>query len=112
MIQKRIAIVTSAQPESSKWWWRGDILNSHCLVSLKNPTWMITDIIDHQQPGQDHQQQFGAGEDRHPGEHPTERSEPVSPMKIFAGAAFHHRNPKQAPGQRGGDHGEVDGSRT
>ena len=23
--------------------------------------------------------------------------EPVSPMKIFAGAAFHHRNPRQAP---------------
>ena len=24
-------------------------------------------------------------------------SEPVSPMKILAGAAFHHRNPRQAP---------------
>ncbi len=24
-------------------------------------------------------------------------SDPVSPRKIFAGRAFHHRNPKQAP---------------
>ncbi len=28
---------------------------------------------------------------------PPSPSDPVSPMKIFAGDAFHHRNPKQAP---------------
>ncbi len=32
-----------------------------------------------------------------PASAPPRASEPVSPMKIFAGLAFHHRNPKHAP---------------
>ena len=36
-------------------------------------------------------------------------SDPVSPMKICAGAAFHHRNPMHAPDHGGGDHGQVEG---
>jgi hypothetical protein len=32
-----------------------------------------------------------------PASAPPRESEPVSPMKIFAGSAFHHRKPKQAP---------------
>ena len=32
-----------------------------------------------------------------PARAPPRDSEPVSPMKILAGEAFHHRNPKQAP---------------
>jgi phospho-N-acetylmuramoyl-pentapeptide-transferase len=32
-----------------------------------------------------------------PASAPPSASEPVSPMKILAGDAFHHRNPKQAP---------------
>ena len=32
-----------------------------------------------------------------PASAPPRASEPVSPMKILAGGAFHHRKPKQAP---------------
>ena len=32
-----------------------------------------------------------------PASAPPSASEPVSPMKIAAGEAFHQRNPKQAP---------------
>src|SRR5262249_44915796 len=32
-----------------------------------------------------------------PANTPPSASEPVSPMKIFAGYVFHHRNPKHAP---------------
>ena len=32
-----------------------------------------------------------------PASAPPSASEPVSPMKILAGLAFHHRNPKHAP---------------
>ena len=35
-----------------------------------------------------------------PASAPPRASEPVSPMKILAGEAFHQRNPKQAPMQR------------
>ena len=35
-------------------------------------------------------------------------SEPVSPMKICAGAAFHHRNPAHAAEHRRRDHGGVE----
>ena len=38
---------------------------------------------------------------------PPRAREPVSPMKILAGEAFHQRNPKQAPMTAGGDHRQV-----
>ena len=43
-----------------------------------------------------------------PASAPPRASEPVSPMKILAGEAFHHRKPKQAPMHGGGDDGEVE----
>ena len=43
-----------------------------------------------------------------PESRPPRASEPVSPMKIWAGEAFHQRKPKHAPDAAGGDHGEVE----
>ena len=39
---------------------------------------------------------------------PPSAIEPVSPMKICAGEAFHHRKPKQAPIADGGHHRQVE----
>ena len=38
---------------------------------------------------------------------PPSASDPVSPMKILAGAAFHHKKPMQAPAVDGGDQREI-----
>ena len=43
---------------------------------------------------------------------PPRASEPVSPMKILAGAAFHHRNPMQAPAVAAAISARSSGSRT
>ena len=42
-----------------------------------------------------------------PASAPPRASEPVSPMKILAGEAFHHRKPKHAPMPAGRDDREV-----
>ena len=39
---------------------------------------------------------------------PPSISEPVSPMKILAGAVFHHRKPAHAPNKAGGDDREIE----
>ena len=43
---------------------------------------------------------------------PPSASEPVSPMKIRAGAAFHHRKPMQAPAVAAATSARSSGSRT
>ena len=43
---------------------------------------------------------------------PPSASDPVSPMKILAGAAFHHRNPIQAPAVAAAISARSSGSRT
>jgi hypothetical protein len=43
---------------------------------------------------------------------PPRASDPVSPMKIWAGEAFHHRNPKQAPMRAAATTARSCGSRT
>jgi len=43
-----------------------------------------------------------------PARAPPRASEPVSPMKILAGEVFHHRNPKHAAHEGGGDDGLVE----
>ena len=40
---------------------------------------------------------------------PPIASEPVSPMKIWAGEVFHHRNPKTAPAQAAGEDSQIEG---
>ena len=43
---------------------------------------------------------------------PPSESEPVSPMKILAGDAFHHKKPKQAPVSAAAIAARSSGSRT
>ncbi|SIK42336.1 Uncharacterised protein [Mycobacteroides abscessus subsp. abscessus] len=43
---------------------------------------------------------------------PPRASDPVSPMKILAGAAFHHRNPMHAPAVAAAMTARSSGSRT
>ena len=47
-----------------------------------------------------------------PASAPPSASEPVSPMKIAAGEAFHHRKPKQAPVIAAATTARSSGSRT
>ncbi len=63
------------------------------------------DHLDHHRQGDDDEQAADDGQEQleihlqttaRPGPTPM-ASEPVSPMKIRAGAAFHHRKPRQAP---------------
>jgi hypothetical protein len=42
-----------------------------------------------------------------PASAPPRAREPVSPMKILAGEAFHHRKPKHAPGRGRGEDRQV-----
>ena len=41
--QKRMTIVISAQPTTSKWWCRGAMRKTRCPVSLKLAIWMMTE---------------------------------------------------------------------
>ncbi|CKT77841.1 Uncharacterised protein [Mycobacterium tuberculosis] len=43
---------------------------------------------------------------------PPNASDPVSPMKILAGAAFHHKKPMQAPAVAAAMSARSSGSRT
>ena len=47
-----------------------------------------------------------------PASAPPSASEPVSPMKIWAGEAFHQRKPKQAPVIAAATTARSSGSRT
>ena len=47
-----------------------------------------------------------------PASAPPRASDPVSPMKILAGGAFHHRKPKQAPITAAATIARSSGSRT
>ena len=114
MIQNRMTIVTSAQPASSKWCCSGAIRNTRLPVSLNEPTWMTTESVI-----SDEQARRGAPAAARcaytmasPASAPPSASDPVSPMKIFAGAAFHHRNPKQAPRTAAATTARSSGSRT
>src|SRR6185437_16998362 len=90
MSQKRTTIVVSAQPASSKWCWSGAILNTRLPVSLKEPTWISTDsaTITNSPPSRTSSSSVLVTITR-PASAPPRASEPVSPMKILAGGAFH-----------------------
>ena len=66
--------------------------------SRKLPTWRITDTVSITNTPP----MIGSSSTvlvlrARPARPPPMASEPVSPMKIRAGAAFHHRKPAQAP---------------
>src|SRR4029079_12063666 len=68
------------------------------LVSLNQDTWSITDPVTatYKPPRTIRSNSVRVNIARPAMAAPRAR-EPVSPMMIFAGDAFHHRNPKQAP---------------
>ena len=77
---------------------QGCIRNTRLPVSLKLATWMMTDseMITNRPPITAPtiwvREMIVS-----PAIAPPSASEPVSPMKIFAGEVFHHRKPTQAP---------------
>src|SRR5699024_2092909 len=88
-IQKRTTMVTSFQPLSSKWCCRGAIRNTRLPVSLKLVTWMITDreMITNRPPMMAPSTSVRETMVK-PAIAPPRASDPVSPMKIFAGEVF------------------------
>ena len=67
-------------------------------LSLKNPTCRITDaVIATNRPPMTTSRSSVRVMRAKPAIAPPKDSEPVSPMKILAGDAFHHRKPKHAP---------------
>ena len=110
MIQNRMTIVTSAQPAQLE-----VVLERRHLEHPSAGHLERADLHDHRQRDDDEQ----AAEQRpaaarcgstiaRPASAPPSASEPVSPMKIWAGDAFHHRKPKHAPTIAAADHREVE----
>ncbi len=102
MIQNRIVTVTCSQPSISKWWWIGAIRNTRRpvpvsrLVTLNVVTWSITETVSRtNRPPRMISSSSVRVRIARPASAPPSASEPVSPMKIAAGEAFHHRKPKQ-----------------
>ena len=113
MIQNRMTIVTSSQPSSSKWCCSGAIRNTRLPVSLNDPTWMITErVISTNSPPMMSSSISVRLVIARPASPPPRASEPVSPMKILAGEAFHHRNPMHAPMTHAATTARSRGSRT
>lgn len=100
MIQKRMMTVVSGQPTSSKWWCTGDMRKRRRV----RPDALNTPICSATLPASITFRAQMSGRSmwvfvvtaRRPSAPPMP-SAPTSPMKILAGAAFHHRNPPHAP---------------
>ena len=92
--------VVSGQPISSKWWWIGDMRNSRFVRpdALNTPIWMATEpaSITLMPPIRTISSVVFSVSAQNASAEPI-ASAPTSPMKIRAGAAFHHRNPRQPP---------------
>ncbi len=98
MIQNRTMTVVSGQPTSSKWWWSGAMRNTRRPKTRKLTTWITTDSVTMTNRPPMTGRRSCRFICRHSAARPDPMaSEPVSPMKIRAGAAFHHRKPRQAP---------------
>ena len=98
MIQSRTITVVSGQPESSKWWWIGAIRKSRFVETTEHHDLQNhRDGLHHEETTDDRQQEMRTGREGERGEATPIASDPVSPMKIWAGAAFHHRKPMMPP---------------
>src|SRR5437764_606927 len=108
MIQNRTITVNSGQPSNSKWWWIGDILKIRRWNPRNEITWRMTEAVSitYRPPRITRSSWVLVVIARAP-KKPPSASEPVSPMKIRAGAAFHHRNPATLPIMRGATHQGV-----
>ncbi len=126
-IQKRITMVTCSQPSISKWWCSGVIRNTRwpgwtlkmlrnnplARLTLKTETWIITDsVITTNRPPMTSSSISVRVMIAKPAIAPPRAREPVSPRMIWAGDAFHHRNPKQAPVRAAATTARSSGSRT
>ena len=103
MIQNRTMTVVGSQPASSKWWCNGAMRNTRrpvpvrIRVSLNQPVWMIPEmVIIANRPPSTTSSSSTWHRIARPAISPPRAIEPVSPMKICAGGAFHHRKPKHA----------------
>ena len=105
--------VVSAQPASSKWWWKGAMRNTRRRVVRNTRICIATDSASttNTPPMTTSSSSVRVTMDR-PATSPPSASEPVSPMKIRAGAAFHQRNPMQAPIAAAASTPTSSGSRT
>ena len=98
MIQNRITMVTSPHPRSSKWCCSGAIRNTRLPVILNEATCSTTDsVMTTNRPPSSTSRSSVRVTIARPAIAPPSASDPVSPMKICAGDAFHHRKPKHAP---------------
>ena len=97
-IHRRMITVVSGHPPNSKWWWSGAIRKTRRPSSRKLPTWRMTDTVSMTKSPPMMGNRSAVLVDSASAARPAPMAnEPVSPMKIFAGAAFHHRKPAQAP---------------
>ena len=126
-IQKRITMVTCSQPSISKWWCSGVIRKTRwpawilktdrtsplARLSLKTETWIITDsVMATKSPPMMTSRSSVRVMIAKPAIAPPRASDPVSPMMIWAGEAFHQRKPKQAPVSAAATTARSSGSRT
>ena len=90
--------VVSAHPASSKWWWNGAIRNTRRRVVRNTAICTATDSASttNTPPITTSSSSVRVTIDR-PATRPPSANEPVSPMKMRAGAAFHQRKPMQPP---------------
>ena len=87
--------------------------NTRFPVVLKLATWMMTErVIVTNRPPRMTTSSSVRVRIASPASPPPRAREPVSPMKILAGEAFHHRKPKQAPMPQAATIARSCGSRT
>ena len=103
----------------SKWWWMGAMRKSRLpvpvrrRVALNQVTCSITETVSTTKtPPSTMSSSSVRVRIARPASAAPRASEPVSPMKICAGAAFHHRKPKQAPVMAAAITARSSGSRT
>ena len=97
-IHIRMITRVSGQPLSSKWWWIGAILKMRRPNSRKLATCRITEVVSMTNSRPRIGNSSAVDELSARAARPVPMaSEPVSPMKICAGAALYQRNPAQAP---------------
>ena len=106
-------------PRSSKWWCSGAIRNTRRpvpvrrRVNLNQPVWMMPDsVTTANRPPRTTSSNSVRDRMARPAIRPPSAIEPVSPMKICAGEAFHHRKPKQALIAAAATSARSSGSRT
>ena len=72
--------------------------NTRLPVSLNEPTWITTEsVMSTNSPPSSSSSSSVLVTMARPASTPPSASDPVSPMKILAGGAFHHRKPVHAP---------------